>query len=206
MPDSLLIPSLIVGLGNPDRKYKNNRHNVGFMVLDRLCNKYGGQWSSQSKTKSLIGAVRVNSKKLTLLKPETYMNLSGKSVAPVMDKLYLDPEEIIVIHDDLDLEFGLVRIKIGGGEGGHRGLRSISDSLRSREYNRLRIGIGRPPEGEDPADYVLENFNEREMSSIDEILEVSCQAIEEILNNGLIMSQNKYNSRKVQNNLSIFGG
>lgn len=200
MSASLLIPSLIVGLGNPDRKYQNNRHNVGFMVLDKLCYKFGGQWSGRGKIKAQSSSIHVNARKVTLLKPETYMNLSGKSVLQVMEKLYIDPEDILVVHDDLDLDFGVIRIKIGGGEGGHRGLRSISDSLRSRVYVRLRIGIGRPPEGEDPAYYVLRNFNGDQISALDEILELSCQAIEEILNNGVITAQNRYNSMKVTNN------
>ncbi len=156
--------TLIVGLGNPDLQYKNNRHNVGFMVIDALI---GDQTSCEKITKANFKGDLFKAPSMLLLKPTTYMNLSGESVRSVDD--YFKPEQIIVIHDDLDLPFGTLRFKIGGGHGGHNGLRSI-DAHIGPEYIRVRIGIGKPSLKSDVAKYVLSDFSACQREFLPEIL------------------------------------
>lgn len=156
--------TLIVGLGNPDLQYKNNRHNVGFMVIDALI---GGQSSCEKITKANFKGELFKAPSMLLLKPTTYMNLSGESVRSVDD--YFKPDQIIVIHDDLDLPFGTLRFKIGGGHGGHNGLRSI-DAHIGAEYIRVRIGIGKPEHKSDVARYVLSDFSACQREFLPEII------------------------------------
>lgn len=156
--------TLIVGLGNPDLQYKNNRHNVGFMVVDGLID---GQTSCEKITKTNFKGELFKAPSMLLLKPSTYMNLSGESVRAVSD--YFKPDHVIVIHDDLDLPFGTLRFKIGGGHGGHNGLRSI-DAHIGVEYTRVRIGIGKPAHKSDVAKYVLSDFSACQRKFLPEIL------------------------------------
>lgn len=156
--------TLIVGLGNPDLQYKNNRHNVGFMVIDALI---GDQSSCEKITKANFKGELFKAPSMLLLKPTTYMNLSGESVRSVDD--YFRPDQIIVIHDDLDLPFGTLRFKIGGGHGGHNGLRSI-DAHIGTEYIRVRIGIGKPEHKSDVAKYVLSDFSACQREFLPEII------------------------------------
>jgi len=156
--------TLIVGLGNPDLQYKNNRHNVGFMVIDALI---GDQSSCEKITKANFKGELFKAPSMLLLKPTTYMNLSGESVRSVDD--YFKPDQIIVIHDDLDLPFGTLRFKIGGGHGGHNGLRSI-DAHIGVEYIRVRIGIGKPEHKGDVAKYVLSDFSACQREFLPEII------------------------------------
>ncbi|WP_060826774.1 aminoacyl-tRNA hydrolase [Sulfurospirillum cavolei] len=156
--------TLIVGLGNPDLQYKNNRHNVGFMVVDALID---GQTSCEKITKTNFKGELFKAPSMLLLKPSTYMNLSGESVRAVDD--YFKPDHVIVIHDDLDLPFGTLRFKIGGGHGGHNGLRSI-DAHIGVEYTRVRIGIGKPVRKSDVAKYVLSDFSACQRKFLPEIL------------------------------------
>ena len=156
--------TLIVGLGNPDLQYKSNRHNVGFMVIDRLIDD---QSSCEKITKANFKGELFKAPSMLLLKPSTYMNLSGESVRAVDD--YFKPDQIIVIHDDLDLPFGTLRFKIGGGHGGHNGLRSI-DAHIGTEYIRVRIGIGKPEHKSDVAKYVLSDFSACQREFLPEIL------------------------------------
>jgi peptidyl-tRNA hydrolase, PTH1 family len=156
--------TLIVGLGNPDLQYKNNRHNVGFMVIDALIDD---QSSCEKITKANFKGELFKAPSMLLLKPTTYMNLSGESVRAVDD--YFKPDQIIVIHDDLDLPFGTLRFKIGGGHGGHNGLRSI-DAHIGIEYIRVRIGIGKPLHKSDVAKYVLSDFSACQREFLPEIL------------------------------------
>ncbi len=156
--------TLIVGLGNPDLQYKNNRHNVGFMVVDALID---GQTSCEKITKTNFKGELFKAPSMLLLKPSTYMNLSGESVRAVSD--YFKPDHVIVIHDDLDLPFGTLRFKIGGGHGGHNGLRSI-DAHIGVEYTRVRIGIGKPAHKSDVAKYVLSDFSACQRKFLPEIL------------------------------------
>lgn len=156
--------TLIVGLGNPDLQYQNNRHNIGFKVIDALID---GQSSCEKITKSNFKGELFKAPCLLLLKPTTYMNLSGESVRAVDD--YFKPDQIIVIHDDLDLPFGTLRFKIGGGHGGHNGLRSI-DAHIGTEYIRVRIGIGKPLHKSDVAKYVLSDFSACQREFLPELI------------------------------------
>jgi peptidyl-tRNA hydrolase, PTH1 family len=149
---------LVVGLGNPGREYARNRHNVGWMVVDELARRHGG--SFRSKFSGQISEVRIDGHKLALLKPETYMNESGKSVGAAQRFYKVDPDAVLVVHDEGDLDLGRLQLRIGGGLAGHNGLRSIAQHLKTPDFMRLRIGVGRPERG-DPrplADYVLSDF------------------------------------------------
>lgn len=156
--------TLIVGLGNPDLPYKNNRHNVGFMVIDALLDDHP---SSEKITKANFKGELYKAPSMLLLKPTTYMNLSGESVRAVDD--YFKPDQIIVVHDDLDLPFGTLRFKIGGGHGGHNGLRSIDAHIGS-EYIRVRVGIGKPAHKSDVAKYVLSDFSPCQREHLGDII------------------------------------
>lgn len=158
---------LIVGLGNPNQHYEKNRHNAGFLFLDRLISEYSGIWLKDSKFHGFVGTIQINSNKIILLKPCTFMNLSGQAVGAVIRYYKIQPEEILVVHDDLDFAAGVVKLKKGGGHAGHNGLRDIIVHLDSREFYRLRIGIGRPAAGKAVADYVLSNPSKAEMEAIE---------------------------------------
>ena len=177
--------TLIVGLGNPDSKYKNNRHNVGFMVIDKLINDHNFTHINKANFRGEL----YKSRDILFLKPHTYMNLSGESVRAVCD--YYKPERVIVIHDDLDLPFGTLRYKIGGGHGGHNGLRSI-DSHVGKEYIRVRIGIGKPDNKGDVANFVLSDFPKSQKDILEEILEVSTKATKGLINEELSTISSKY--------------
>ena len=171
--------TLVVGLGNPDLQYKNNRHNVGFMVIDALV---GNQPSCEKISKTVFKGELFKAPSMLLLKPTTYMNLSGESVRAVSD--YFKPDEIIVIHDDLDLPFGTLRFKRGGGHGGHNGLRSI-DAHVGAEYIRVRIGIGKPIHKSDVAKYVLSDFSMFQKEHLPRLLEHVQQSIKSLLTHDL---------------------
>ena len=146
---------LVVGLGNPGRRYASTRHNVGFLVVDRLASRWAGS-CDRKQLGALVDKVRIGSSDVVLAKPQTFMNLSGQAVASLRG--FYKPasvDDILVVHDELDLEFGTVRLKRGGGHGGHNGLRDIQARLGTNDFVRVRVGIGRPPEGWDTADYVL---------------------------------------------------
>lgn len=153
---------LVVGLGNPGREYAGNRHNVGWMVVDELARRHGGSW--RSKFSGQLAELRLDSHKVALLKPETYMNESGRSVSAAARFFKLDPDAVLVVHDESDLEAGRLQLRLGGGLAGHNGLRSIAQHLKSQDFLRLRVGVGRPERG-DPrplADYVLSDFEPHE--------------------------------------------
>lgn len=171
--------TLVVGLGNPDLQYKNNRHNVGFMVIDALIDD---QSSCEKITKTNFKGELFKVPSMLLLKPTTYMNLSGESVRAVDD--YFKPDQIIVIHDDLDLPFGTLRFKIGGGHGGHNGLRSI-DAHIGAEYIRVRIGIGKPIHKSDVVKYVLSDFSVCQREHLQEIISHVKKSIKALLTNEL---------------------
>ena len=177
--------TLIVGLGNPDSKYKNNRHNVGFMVIDKLIDDH----SCTHINKAPFRGELYKSKNILFLKPNTYMNLSGESVRAVSD--YYKPERIIVIHDDLDLPFGTLRFKIGGGHGGHNGLRSI-DAHMGKDYYRVRIGIGKPDNKGDVANFVLSDFPKSQKENLEDILNTSVDATKGLINEELSTISSKY--------------
>lgn len=177
--------TLVVGLGNPDSKYKNNRHNVGFMLIDKLVDELEALENSKPQFRGKL----YKSKDILLLKPLTYMNLSGESVRAVSD--YYKPQKVIVVHDDLDLPFGSLRFKKGGGHGGHNGLKSI-DSHIGKDYYRVRIGIGKPEEKSKVISHVLSDFSKEEFSKLDEILKVAKEAIKELINEELSTISSRY--------------
>ena len=183
---------LIVGLGNPGPKYTWTRHNAGFIVLDRFAHLNGIQLTRKSFG-GLYGEGDFKGNRLLLLKPQSYMNLSGRSVAEALRFHKLAPADIIVIHDELDIPFGQVKLKADGGHGGHNGLRSLHQELGGG-YNRLRIGIGRPLHG-NMADYVLANFGKDEMASLPRLIDGAVEALEMLITEGLPKTMSLYNNK-----------
>jgi PTH1 family peptidyl-tRNA hydrolase len=181
---------LIVGLGNPGSAYKQNRHNIGFMVIDELISRHNAQKLSSSSFQGEL----FKFKNHFLLKPLTYMNLSGDSIVAV--KKFYKIEEVVVIHDDLDLPFGSVRFKYGGGHGGHNGLRSTDERI-SKDYARVRLGIGKPEHKSQVASYVLSDFNSLETEYLHKWIEHTCDAIESLLENSLEDVSSKFTIKKL---------
>jgi PTH1 family peptidyl-tRNA hydrolase len=182
---------LVVGLGNPGREYERTRHNAGWLVLDELARRHGGSW--RSKFSGSLAEVRLGDAKLALLKPETYMNESGRSVGAAARFFKVPPEQVLVAHDDVDLESGRLQARSGGGLAGHNGLRSLGQHLGSQDFLRLRIGVGRPGRG-DPrsvADWVLSPFAPEE--DADALVSRSADAVETIVSEGLEAAQQKFN-------------
>ena len=187
-------PWLVVGLGNPGKEYAANRHNVGFMVADLLASRIGAKFgrSKRSHAEVAEGRLGFGGPKLILAKPLTYMNLSGAPVAQLAQFFKVPLENVIAVHDELDVPFGQIRVKRGGGEGGHNGLRSMSKSLATKEYARVRFGIGRPPGRQDPADYVLSDFGSAERKELDFLVDRAADVVEAVVTEGVEWAQNKY--------------
>ncbi|CAM3299670.1 aminoacyl-tRNA hydrolase [Stackebrandtia soli] len=189
-------PFLVVGLGNPGPKYAGNRHNVGFMVADLLSQRIGGRFSRNARTRSEVceGRLGIGGPQVVIVKPLTYMNVSGQSVGPLATFFKVPDERIIVVHDELDLPFGVLRLKSGGGEGGHNGLKSISQALGAKSYVRARFGIGRPPGRMDPAAYVLRDFSADERTELPLFMELTADAVEAVMTDGLTAAQNRFHT------------
>lgn len=183
---------LIFGLGNPGREYRGNRHNTGFMVIDRLAVRLNAE-GMRLQSKAIVTTAMYEEKKLILAKPQTYMNLSGDSVQGLANFYKLPFENLLVVHDDLDLPFGSIRMRPGGGPGGQKGVASTIERLGSKEFGRLRIGIGRPPGRMDPADYVLQDYSREELKVLSDILDRATDAILVFLKEGLDIAMNKFN-------------
>ncbi len=182
---------LVAGLGNPGREYERTRHNVGWLVVDELARRHGGSW--RSKFSGSLAEVRVDGSKLALLKPETYMNESGRSVAAAARFFKVPAESLLVVHDDVDLEPGRLQARRGGGLAGHNGLRSLAQHLGTQDFFRLRIGVGRPGRG-DPRpvkDWVLSPFAPEE--DADALVARAADAVETIVNDGLEAAQQRFN-------------
>src|SRR5437868_4206745 len=165
---------LIVGLGNPGKQYDQTRHNIGFAVIDELAHRFHISLD-QAKFKGIYGSTMVNGEKVFLLKPLTYMNLSGESIGPLMDYFQIDLEDLLVIYDDLDLPVGKIRLRQKGSAGGHNGIKSTISHLGTQEFNRIRIGIDRPQQGMSIPDYVLGKFPEQEQALITEAVNKSAK-------------------------------
>ena len=182
---------LVVGLGNPGREYAGHRHNVGWMVVDELARRHGGSW--KSKFSGRIADIRVDGHRVGLLKPETYMNESGRAVAAAARFYKVDPDAILVVHDEIDLEHGRLQARRGGGLAGHNGLRSVASHLRTPDFLRLRVGVGRPARGDPraPADYVLSDFEPEE--DADALVAHAADAVEMLDAEGLERAQAKFN-------------
>lgn len=191
MTESSTGPALVVGLGNPGSEYERTRHNIGFLVADVLAQRVGGRFAVHKKSGADLLQARLDGRQVLIAKPRSFMNLSGRSVAALAKFFSVPPTEVIVVHDELDLPFGQVRLKRGGGEGGHNGLRSVSSALTTKDYLRARIGIGRPPGRQDPADYVLKPFSSVERKELPVIVEQAADAVELLLRVGLEPAQNQ---------------
>ena len=183
---------LIVGLGNPGPRYANNRHNVGFQCLDRLAQAHGLAFQ-RHENKALLARGKIAGVEVILAKPQTYVNLSGQAVERLAWSYQVPLEDILVIYDDMDLPLGRIRLRPGGGAGGHKGVRSIIEHLDSRDFPRLRVGIGRPPGRMDPVDYVLGDFTPEERPVIEEAYERAIAAVECWLREGIVAAMNRYN-------------
>jgi PTH1 family peptidyl-tRNA hydrolase len=184
---------LVVGLGNPGREYAGNRHNVGWMVVDELARRHGGGW--RAKFSGRLAEIRLDGHKVALLKPETYMNESGRSVNGAVRFFKLEPGEVLVVHDEGDFDLGRLELKVGGGHGGHNGLRSIAQHLKSPDFLRLRVGVGRPERG-DPrplADYVLSDFEPHDDAPA--VVARAADAVEQLDADGLERAQATVNRR-----------
>ncbi len=183
---------LLVGLGNPGRQYDDTRHNVGFRVVDKVADRLG-IGVDDKKFNARVGRGRLGSDAILLMKPQTFMNLSGESVGPALGFFKATTDDVVVVHDDLDLPVGKVKLKRGGGHGGHNGLRSLIKHLPDDRFIRVRIGIGRPPPEWDTADYVLSKFRSDEWSAIDDALATAADAAEAIFNDGISKAMAKFN-------------
>jgi PTH1 family peptidyl-tRNA hydrolase len=184
---------LVAGLGNPGREYADTRHNVGFMVADELARRHGGSW--RAKFSGDLAEMRLDGLRLALLKPQTYMNESGRSVGSAVRFFKVDPETLLVVHDEVDLEPGRLQVRLGGGFAGHNGLRSVAQLLGTGDFARLRIGVGRPERG-DPrpvADFVLSPFAPD--VDVGGLVARAADAVETIAREGLEEAQNRFNER-----------
>lgn len=185
-------PWLVLGLGNPGPQYVGNRHNVGFMVLDVLAERLGGRFKSH-KARGDVVETRLAGERTVLAKPRSYMNESGGPAASLRDFFKAPIERIVVVHDELDLDAGTLRLKQGGGDNGHNGLKSLRQSLGSGEFYRVRLGVGRPPGRQDPAAFVLRDFTAAERKHLGVQLERAADAVEILVRDGLAAAQNAYN-------------
>lgn len=192
---------LVVGLGNPGPQYAGNRHNVGQMVLDLLAERTRATFSTH-RSRAVVAQARLGmlpggapGPRVILAKPSTYMNTSGGPVASLAQYFQVDPARVLVVHDELDIPFGDVRCKIGGGEGGHNGLRDITKALGTKDYVRVRTGVGRPPGRMDTADFVLKDFTPTERKELPFLLDDAADAVELVLAEGLIKAQLKFHTK-----------
>ncbi|KRD09530.1 peptidyl-tRNA hydrolase [Mycobacterium sp. Root265] len=183
-------PLLVVGLGNPGPNYAKTRHNLGFMVADLLAERIGSGFKVHKKSGAEVTTGRLGGRAVVLAKPRVYMNESGRQVGPLAKFYSVSPADVVVLHDELDIDFGRIRLKLGGGEGGHNGLRSVASALGTKDFQRVRIGVGRPPGRKDPAAYVLENFSAVERPEVPIICEQAADAVELLLAQGLEPAQN----------------
>ncbi len=193
----LVIPQLIVGLGNPGSKYEQTRHNVGFMAIDRLAKTWQINLTENRKFQGFFGEGTAANQKIRLLKPTTYMNLSGQSIRAIVDWYKLPPESVMVIYDDMDLPIGRLRIRLSGSAGGQNGMKSAIAHLGTQNFPRLRIGIGRAKPDSGAVSHVLGTFAPNEKGAIDEVLDLTVSAIELSLKQGVEKAMSLYNNRNV---------
>jgi PTH1 family peptidyl-tRNA hydrolase len=183
-------PLLVVGLGNPGPQYATTRHNLGFLVADVLSDRIGSGFKVHKKSGAEVATGRLGGKSVVLAKPRTYMNESGRQVGPLANFYSIAPADVIVLHDELDIDFGRIRLKFGGGVAGHNGLRSVGSALGTHDFQRVRIGIGRPPGRKSGATFVLENFAAVERPEVGTILEQAADATELLIQLGIEPAQN----------------
>ncbi|MFI8291779.1 aminoacyl-tRNA hydrolase [Streptomyces sp. ms191] len=198
MTDDANAPWLIVGLGNPGPEYAANRHNVGFMVVDLLAERIGGKFKRAQKAQAQVvegrmGAPGPANRRVILAKPMSYMNLSGGPVTALRDFYKVPTARVVAVHDELDIDYGVLRLKLGGGDNGHNGLKSMTKSMGA-EYHRMRFGIGRPPGRMQVADFVLKDFSSTERKELDYFVDRAADAVECLVAEGLERAQSAYNS------------
>ena len=184
---------IIAGLGNPGPEYAGNRHNAGHMVVDLLAERMGARFKAH-RTRNEVADGRLAGFPVTLAKPRTFMNTSGGPVAALASFYKVPPERVVVVHDELDIPFGAIRLKLGGGDNGHNGLRSITKSLGTNAYNRVRIGIGRPPGRMDAATFVLRDFSAAERKELPLLIDRGADAVETLLSKGMAAAQNEFHA------------
>jgi peptidyl-tRNA hydrolase, PTH1 family len=183
-------PLLVVGLGNPGPDYARTRHNLGFMVVDILADRMGEKFKVHKRSGAEVATGRLGGRPVVLAKPRVYMNESGRQVGPLANFYSVAPSDVIIVHDELDIDFGRIRLKFGGGVAGHNGLRSVSSALGTNDFARVRVGVGRPPGSKSGAAFVLENFNSRERTEVPTILEQAADATELLVELGIEPAQN----------------
>lgn len=188
---------LIVGLGNPEADYSKTRHNMGFNVINKLSEKYGIE-VNKTKFKALVGNGIIEGEKVVLLKPQTFMNLSGEALIEAMNFYKISNEDIIVIYDDIDTLPGTIRIRKTGSAGSHNGMKSVIHNISTEEFSRIRVGIGRPEHTNDMINYVIGHIPENEVEILDEGCEIAKEAVIEIIKNGIDSAMNKFNKKKVE--------
>lgn len=182
---------LIIGLGNPGRQYRGNRHNVGFMVVDRLAGDNGIQ-SSKVQNKAIVGDGRVAGQRVILAKPQTYMNNSGEAVGPLANFYKIPPENIFVVYDEMDIPLGTIRLREKGGAGGHNGMKSIIQHI-GQDFPRMRLGVGRPPGRMEPPGYLLQDFSNDQLPIVSDMIDEAIRAIETYLQEGIQMAMSRHN-------------
>lgn len=192
MIETQSVPFLVVGLGNPGREYRETRHNIGFMVIDRLCIAMRTSLS-RMQSKALVGVGSLEDRKVVVAKPQTFMNLSGQSVGGLVRFYKIPLGHLLVVHDDIDLPLGTLRLRPGGGSAGQKGMESIIQQLGTQDFPRLRMGVGRPPGQKNAADYVLQRFSKDELEILSLVLQRSEAAVRTFLGEGLTAAMNKYN-------------
>jgi PTH1 family peptidyl-tRNA hydrolase len=185
---------LVVGLGNPGPEYARSRHNVGYLVADRLAHALGAEFTVR-KFASELAEARAGHEKVWIMKPQTYMNRSGEAVGPALRFWKLGPDDLLVVHDEIELEPFRIQLKVGGGDSGHNGVRSVNAHVGTREYPRVRVGVGRPPAAVDPADWVLGNFKKAEDAEVSESVERAAEAARLCVELGASKAMNQVNRR-----------
>ncbi|OGO27861.1 MAG: aminoacyl-tRNA hydrolase [Chloroflexi bacterium RBG_16_54_18] len=184
---------LIVGLGNPGRQYRENRHNIGFLLMDSLAKQLDTRFT-RLQSKALVGKTHYHDNQIILAKPQTFMNLSGQAAASLVNFYKIPPNQLMIAYDDVDLPFGAIRIRPSGGSAGHNGMNSIIEKLGTQEFPRLRMGVGRPPGRMDAAAYVLLDFHRNEAEGLQFLLDRAVEAVLLFISDGLQTAMNKYNS------------
>ena len=194
-----MLPWLVVGLGNPGPTYASHRHNVGFLVVEELAGRAGGRFASPRGIRAELAEIRLgapgtDAPRLGLMKSRSYMNETGGPVSGLLKYYKIEPERMVVVHDELDIDPGQLRVKFGGGDNGHNGLKSIRRSLGTGDFFRVRVGVGRPPGRQDPADFLLSNFAARERDGLAVEVVRAADAVESLVQDGLERTQSAFNS------------
>jgi PTH1 family peptidyl-tRNA hydrolase len=187
-------PWLVVGLGNPGPDYAQTRHNVGQLVVDELASRCSGRFASHKRARAQVAEERIQGQRAVLAKPSSYMNESGGPVKGLLDFYKVPLDRLVVVHDELDIPFAALRLKLGGGDNGHNGLKSIRRSTGSGDWYRIRVGIGRPPGRQDPADFVLKPWSSVERKELPLLVVEAADAVELLLHEGLERAQNRYHA------------